>query len=242
MSCGNDCDPCQPALTSTESTASALSNLTTTLLGSFTKTIVNGRAVWSAVCAPFTDGLAAIPKNASEGFICYFLRVLDAIGLFSASIHSDAVTYGKNTLVASGASLYVSLLAVPVGIPISNTTYWRLLITAPQGVQGNQGDPGPAGSGSAVSYAVRTAASDVTLTNTDACLDCDPAAPMAVTVPIHSSLDAGKWFTVRTSGAFLVTVTMSGGNLINGAATYPLSLAGESITFYSENNGTWVLK
>lgn len=233
-SCG--CNPCNQALNE-ESLASQINNLTESLLGTFTKTISNGRATWSAECSPNTNGVACFPKSESEGFICYILRVLEQLGIWSATIHDSALTYCKNSMVASGVSLYISKQAVPAGIAISNTTYWLLLITAPDGPQG---PPGASGGGSATNYATQTATVDTVLTNTSAVVFCKPAAgAINITIPAIGTVDPGKWFKIHTNGAFNVTLVRSGGNTLNGAAAnITLATVNEAVELIADDAGT----
>jgi len=83
MSCGceqPDPNPCDPAITSPESVSSQLTNLTSQLFGSVTKTIVNGRFVWSQPCAaslPFD--IYGVTPDVGEGMLCYIIRALKAI-------------------------------------------------------------------------------------------------------------------------------------------------------------------
>jgi Pectate lyase superfamily protein len=45
---------------------------------------------------------------------------------FDVQSHTSAVAYSAGILVASGSSYYRSLIPVPIGILISNTTYWTI--------------------------------------------------------------------------------------------------------------------
>lgn len=237
-----ECSPCSQVLTS-EGLASQISNLTESLFGEFTKTIVNGRAVWSAQCSPNTTGLACYPKGADEGFICYLLRLMAEIGLFNGGVHNAALAYCKNTLVGSGASFYVSIQAVPAGIAISNAAYWLLILTAPAGATGPQGPPGASGSGSATNYAVQTATVDVTLTNSGAVVLCKPAAGVIViNLPAIASVDAGKWYKIWTEGAFAATVTPNGAETIdNGSPSVVLTVPKDSIEIVADGTDWKVL-
>jgi len=244
MSCGTcgsnsscECSPCSQVLTA-EGLASQITNLTETLFGTFTKTIVNGRAVWSAVCSPNTDGIPCFPKGATEGFVCYFLRIMSEIGIFNGGVHNSANSYCDNTLVASGSSFYVSIQAVPAGILITNAAYWTLLLTAPAGATGAQGPPGASGGGSATSYAVQTATVTVLLTNTSAVVLCKPAAgAIAINLPAIASVDAGKWYKIWTDGAFTVTVTPNGAETIdNGAASVVMTIPKDAIEIVADGS------
>lgn len=241
MSCSEDqnCNPCAPQLTTTESLSSEIQNLSIKLFGEFTKTIVDGRAVWGTLCSPDTDGVSCLSKSPDEGFICYLLRLMSTVGTFPGGVHDSGLAYCKNTLVASGDSLYLSIIDVPVGIAIGNTTYWELLLTAPAGPAGAQGAPGASGAGSAVNFAVQITTVTVALTNTSAVVICNPAGAMAVTIPLQSSLLAGKWFKIWTNGAANVTITPTGPDTIQGAATYVLSVANSAVEIVSDGTGDW---
>ena len=232
--CG--CSPCSQ-VASQEGLSSKITNLITSLFGTFTQTITNGRGVWTAQCSPNTDGLPCFPKSASEGFICYILRILTEIGTFSAVVHNAASSYCKNTMVASGASLYIATQAVPAGTAITNAAYWRLLITAPAGATGPQGPPGASGGGSAISYAKQTATVTTTLDNAGAVVFCKPAAgAIDINLPAIASVSSGKWYKIWTNGAFNVTVKPNGAETVNGAASLVLSVANESITIIEDVN------
>ncbi len=145
-------------------------------------------------------------------------------------------------MVASGQSLYVSIQAVTAGIAISDAAYWLLLITAPTGTAGAAGPQGPAGAsggGSATNYSTLTTTTTVTLGNTDAVVYCEPAGIMTVNLPLISAVDPGKWYKIWTNGAFAVTVDPNGAQTINGAATFVMSTANESIEIVSNNGTDW---
>lgn len=120
MSCGcsgstvlSDCDnqnACTPCDNSIESVASQLSNLIAQLLGTFTKTTVNGRSTWSAVCSP-TQEISGYPKLDGEGFICYLLRIIPLItgipgpqGPAGPAGSGSAINYSVRTINASSAA------------------------------------------------------------------------------------------------------------------------------------------
>jgi hypothetical protein len=246
-SCGNNecsgsCNPCKQTFNN-ESLASSLQNLILQLFGTFTETTVNGRSVWSALCSAETAGIPCFPKSEDEGFVCYFIRILGEIGLFAGGDYNGSLSYCKNTIVASGSSLYVALQTVPVGIAPGNTSYWQLLLTAPAGAAGPQGPSGTSGGGSAVNYATRTTAVTVTLGDTDAILFCEPSGAMAVNLPLISGALAGKWFEIWTNGASNVTITPNGTDKINFnntlVSTLVLGAAGSSIKLVSNNAGEW---
>lgn len=236
MSCNDT--PCSTGLSTTESMASQIGNLIDELFGTFTKTIVNGRAVWSAVCSPNDTGLACYPRADGEGWICYIIRVLDAIGVFSPVVWSSLNSYCKNTMVATSTALYVSILAVPAGIDISNGTYWRLLITPPAGPAGATGPAGAAGGGSAISYSERVVTISDTALNTDAVVFCEGAGGITITLSAMAAYSGGKWFVINndTSGTVTITPTTQ---TINGAASYVLTVAKESVTIVARNSTDW---
>lgn len=235
----SQCTPCYTQVSTKESLASELDNLTNSLFGTFTKTIVNGRAVWSAICSSNDEGLSCFPRAVDEGFICYILRILDEIGLFSASIHNPAVSYCKNTLVASGDSLYVALQDVPPGTLISNTSYWLLLLTAPAGATGPQGPAGASGGSNTPAYAIRTTAISITPANTDDVIFCEPGGAIAINLSAIASYASGKRFKIWTNGAANVTVTPNGAETINGSASYVLNTPYQSIEIVANGSTDW---
>ena len=69
---------------SPESVPSLIDNLVTALYGAFynpqtgqgyvTKSVVNGRVVWTSACDPNnTTEIAGIPRNNGEGLLCYII-------------------------------------------------------------------------------------------------------------------------------------------------------------------------
>jgi hypothetical protein len=62
-----------------ESVPSLIDNLTTALYGGITKTVSNGRIVWTILCDPTnTASFFGIPRNTGEGLLCYIIRALTA--------------------------------------------------------------------------------------------------------------------------------------------------------------------
>lgn len=235
MSCDNNCDPCSTVLNENEGVASQLSNLTANLFGTLTKTITSGRAVWSQPCDP-NDSLSAFARNDGEGLICYLLRVFQDYYAAFKGAWSILNSYNKRDVVTSGYSIYQASQDVPIGVDIANTSYWTLVLTAPVGPTGATG---PAGSGSAINYAIATKTGNYTATNTDAVIFCDPAAPMTITLPLANSL-SGKWFKiVNRTGAFTVTIARAGSDTINGTTSFPLSFANEGVTLVNDNSSKW---
>jgi len=108
MSCGceqPDPNPCDPAITSPESVSSQLTNLTSQLFGSVTKTIVNGRFVWSPPCAaslPFN--IYGVTPNVGEGMLCYIIRALKEIPGVAAF---DILVFANDAERAATAPKYI---------------------------------------------------------------------------------------------------------------------------------------
>lgn len=237
MSSSNNCDPCNQSLNENESVASQLSNLVSNLFGTLTKTITNGRAVWSQACTP-DDSLDAFPRTSGEGLICYLLRIFKDYFTPLIGIHSALNEYYKGQVVAdTGTSaFYKAIIDVPVGVAIGNTTYWELILTAPTGATGATG---AAGSGSAINYAIRTETATYGPSGTDAVIFCDPAGAMAINLPAATSV-SGKWYKiVNRTGAFDVTITPNGADTINAVASYTLSNANESVEIVNDNSSNW---
>lgn len=69
------CDP------NNEPLSSALNNTIETLIGTLTKSCVNGAVVWTLPC-DLTAGSTGFPRNASESLGCYFTRFITS---FSAA-------------------------------------------------------------------------------------------------------------------------------------------------------------
>lgn len=233
-SCNSDCNPCAQVSSTQESVASWLDNLTLTLLGEFTKTIVNGRATWAAPCDLYSTGLECYPKLTDEGWICYLIRLMDLIGVFVGGTWNPATAYCKNTFVTYGSVSYVALAAVPAGAgtPETRPDLW-LAVAGP----GPQGPPGPSGAGSAVNYAYRTLVASDTLTDSDAVVFCEPAAAIVVTLPLIATTLPGKWFHIWTNGAFNVQLQITGGDTLQVGptigASYNLTTPGEAIKLVS---------
>lgn len=185
-----DCNPCQTVQVN-ESVASQIENLTASMFGTFTKTIVNGRAVWTLQCDPNTGGIAGIPRNAGEGFVCYILRVLAVLSI----------------------------------------------------VPGPPGPPGAPGSAVNANYAIRTISTNLVAVAADQVIFAELVASITVTLPLVSSLTAGKWYAVWVDGAATtlkkVTVLPSGADTINDAANWTLDTPRESVTFVSNGVSKW---
>lgn len=223
--------PCAPSSVAQESTGSMIENLSYQLFGTPTKSITDGRIIWSTPCTPNTSGLPGLAKVDGEGFICYLLRVMTQIGLFNGGVWVSTATYPPQTVVAEGPSLYVSLQANTNVQPGTDTSVWMLLLTAPTGPKGAQGDPGPSGGSDVPAYGTQETTSDVTLTNDGDALICENTAPITVTIPAGSTLTSGKRYLIKQAkAAAQVTITMTGSDTVEGAATYFMNTPGESIT------------
>src|SRR5262245_24414684 len=81
MAC-SPCSPCEEVSASNETLPSALENFILHFFGSVTKTVVNGKVVWTLPC-DLAVGLPGNPRNSDEGLACYFLRLFEGgiIGL-----------------------------------------------------------------------------------------------------------------------------------------------------------------
>lgn len=249
MTCGcnppseQQCDPCAPALLTQESVASWLNNLTLALFGTVTKTIENGRAVWSQPCSPEIAALTVDPIAVGQGTLCYILQLFQHIGIFNGGIWNAGTTYANNTFVTDPtlSFAYVSLQSVPAGTPLSNTAYWLKVISSgpgPAGPAGPQGPPGPSGSGSTPTSPARILTSAGTITNADGALAFESLAPITQPIPQISALTSGKWFDFWTDGANVVTLTPFAGDTIEGNASYAMVAAGESFRLQSVSGNT----
>jgi hypothetical protein len=62
----------------------------------------------------------------------------------------------------------------------------------------------------------------------------------SVTLPVANN-SVGRMITVKNIGVGTVTVVATGSDTIDGAASYPLSLAYESVTVVGAGGGAWVI-
>lgn len=238
--------PCgTPSNSFEESIASQLANLELNLFGAFTKTIVNGRAVWTALCNT-SGSIPAVPRAGTEGFICYITRLMSLIGFFWAGTWDAGTQYYPNQVVLYGVNndtLYVCIQTPPVGTVPTNASYFSLFIHAPAStVPGPQGPAGSPGSSATPNYATVTATTNYTASNNDAVIFAESSgSPFNITLPLMSTLTAGKWYIIRTDGAQVVTVLPTGTDTIQGGASYTLSLQNESIEIISKNTGNWFI-
>lgn len=242
-SCGQSncsCDPCTPALTNVESLASQLQNLTFQLFGNFTKTITNGRAVWSAVCSAESAGLSCNPRTTDEGLLCYILRLMAGLGLFFGGTWNSGTAYCKHTFVIFGSASYVALVDAAAGLqPNLNPGTWQLILQGTQGPAGPQGPAGSPGAGSPSTFAHLTTAVSVTLTNNDDIVYCEPLAPITISIPAMAGLDSGKGYQIHTNGAFPVTIASLGADTFDGAVSLVLAVPNESAVLRSDFAGKW---
>jgi len=125
MSCYNGCQCgcntgcvsntpyCAPILPQQESVASQLENLSTKLFGPFTRTIQNGRGIWTGLCS-ITSAIPGFARSDNEGFICYILRYLTTnpnamtgIGPPEGVVTASPGALYVNTNGGANATLYV---------------------------------------------------------------------------------------------------------------------------------------
>ena len=82
---------------SAESVPSAINNLTYSLYGLVTKSVVNGQIVWTTPCdgtyPNFTGTINGLTRNAGEGLLCYILRGMNT--LVTATPTFTSVTAGN---------------------------------------------------------------------------------------------------------------------------------------------------
>lgn len=71
------CESCAEVSATNETLPSALENFITAFFGTVTKTVVNGRVVWTLPC-DLAEGLPANPRQENEGLACYFKRLFEA--------------------------------------------------------------------------------------------------------------------------------------------------------------------
>lgn len=133
MSCHCNCSPCQcgsaPHCDSeNESIASTLQNFILMFLGSLTKTCINNQVVWILPCDLGT-GIPCIPRNANEGLACYFLRVLNSLGVFPQGEWSGSTSYCKGSFVSRCGSGYIAISANSNTTPENNSSVWQLAVS-----------------------------------------------------------------------------------------------------------------
>jgi hypothetical protein len=78
-----------------ESVPSLIDNLTKALYGTITKSVSNGRIVWTIPCDPNnTASFFGVPRNTGEGLLCYIIRSA------SAFVGSQPTQNGQITITA----------------------------------------------------------------------------------------------------------------------------------------------
>lgn len=234
---------CLPCTGQDESVASMINNLTLSLFGEFTKTIVNGRTVWENLCDPDTIQLSCFPRNEGEGFICYFQRWIGELGTSWEGSWDSGTSYCKGSLVTFDDIIYIALQETLNEQPDVTPLAWDMFAqggsVGPQGPAGPQGPPGTSGGGSAINYSTLITSSNYTLTNLDALIWCANAGSIVLTIPAMSTLSVGKWFIIEQRGVGQITIQSSGSNTFNGASTYVLGTQYSRIQLTSVNNGDW---
>lgn len=223
------CSPCNQ-VNSQESVASWLSNLTSLLFGAITKTVSNGKATWSTPCSP--TEVAGVPRGASEGYICYLIRLFAALGWEYVGIWNVVDTYTPNQIVTYNSYyLYRAKTTNTNSNPSLNPADWDLILT---------GQPGPPGVGGTPTFPSQViVASPYLATDSDGVLLVEPIANTIINLDQIATLSVGKWYTIRTnSSTYTVTITPFAGDTINGAASYVLNLSGQSVQLQSVNGST----
>lgn len=242
----SDCNPCCQVI-SQESVSSQIANLIAALFGPITATIdpQTGRTVWNQPCSPYDTGLTCIPRLANEGLVCYLLRLISIMGLIPSGAWSNLVTYCSAMMVGYNGSLYYALKTNINVIPGTDSTIWAYILTAPQGVPGNPGAPGPSGAGSAINFAVRTITVGDTAQNTDAIIFCNNPAPINLNFSAIAGYLAGKWFEIIAQGADVVNLVANGAEVIglpNVAATGTFTIIpGETAQIRSKSITKWYI-
>lgn len=79
-------------------------------------------------------------------------KILGKILMTDGGIWQSTIAYPEYVLVTHDDATYLSLRAVPEGVDISETVFWKKLVekgsigeTGPQGPQGPKGEPGDTG-------------------------------------------------------------------------------------------------
>ena len=63
---------------------------------------------------------------------------------------------------------------------------------------------------------------------------------ITITLPLASQ-SVGRTLVVKNAGAGTVTVAAAGSDLIDGAASYPMAVANQSVTVVGAASGQWVI-
>jgi hypothetical protein len=171
--------------------------------------------------------------------VCYLLRLIQTLGVFVEGEWTDQA-YSVNSLVSYDGQVYISKSSVPAGVgnPAAATTYWLLAVEGGTGPQGPPGPTGPAG-GSFLTWTHRTLTGTGNIASSDQFIFAEPAiAAITLTLPVISTLDDGKFFVIRTDGAFNVQIDAGAGNTIASGASYTLTTAGETLKILSRSGDT----
>lgn len=122
--CNGPCSPCKEVSATNETLPSALENFIFHFFGSVTKTVINGRVVWTLPC-DLATGLPANPRPIDEGLACYFLRLFreGIVGLTGAQgPKGNAGTNGKDgfTFVAVNFATPNPVICPTMQIEVTN--------------------------------------------------------------------------------------------------------------------------
>lgn len=130
MSCSCNCNPCHCSTScdpNDEALSSVLTNLTTSLIGTPTKSCVNNQVVWVLPC-DLDAGIPAFPKNVGESLACYFMRFMSASGTASSTglkgYETTVLTNTNQDLIAHTDVQdqdFTGTLTGPVSISLSTT-------------------------------------------------------------------------------------------------------------------------
>lgn len=125
------CDPCAVSPTNTaacESLPSALDNFITQFFGSVTKSVVDGKVVWTLPCN-LSEGLPDNPREEGEGLACYFLRLfLDGITGLTGPTGATGATgatgpAGKNSFSITTADFVQPAVDASVNIYLADGSW-----------------------------------------------------------------------------------------------------------------------
>jgi hypothetical protein len=110
-----------------ESVPSQIDNLTLALFGQVTKSVEEGKIIWSIPCDPFSSAtIQGVPRILGEGLLCYLLRVIGQLGAVWGIWNADT-SYPAKATVTDETSLFQAIQYVPCGTLLSNTSYWTQL-------------------------------------------------------------------------------------------------------------------
>lgn len=101
-----------------ESRASMIENLILNLFGKVTKTVTNGRGIWSTPC-DVNDGVGGFARADNEGLVCYILRILENTVGGLVSRYAHRVTSVTTVLTGTDTLLYCTN-NVPITVQCTN--------------------------------------------------------------------------------------------------------------------------